>query len=366
MLVRAPAIVLSVSAFLLTPFAIWSSFFAYSPPDGQSPSPQRPDSVEIQMRNVNFRLARDIVLEVHALRGQLISTSPEKPVTFDDANSFFVNIDSAQVAITPASMSALMNSYVMAYDGAPIRNVSISLRGDRLIQKGTIHKAVDLPFEIEGSLSSSPEGYIRLHVDKIKSAHIPLKGLLHLFGEDLAKLINQNAGRGMTVVNDDILLDPKTLTPPPHLHGRVTGVNISDGKIVQTFGSDRHPVRLTPPFASAAYIYHRGGTLQFGKLTMQDADLEIVGDRPGTFDFFQKEYRKQLVAGYSKNTAANGLIAHMADYSRFTERVGPQSGALSQKAAPLPVRCDCLRFGRRRQSADAPHIHARSRIHAGA
>ncbi len=26
---------------------------------------------------------------------------------------------------------------------------------------------------------------------------------------------------------------------------------------------------------------------------------------------------KQLVAGYSKTTAAKGLVAHMADYSRF-------------------------------------------------
>jgi hypothetical protein len=49
---------------------------------------------------------------------------------------------------------------------------------------------------------------------------------------------------------------------------------------------------------------------------MNDADLEIVGDRPGVFDFFQREYLKQLVAGYSKTTPANGLIAHMADYSR--------------------------------------------------
>ena len=49
---------------------------------------------------------------------------------------------------------------------------------------------------------------------------------------------------------------------------------------------------------------------------MNDADLEIVGDRPGVFDFFQREYQKQLVAGYSKNTPANGLVAHMVDYSR--------------------------------------------------
>jgi hypothetical protein len=50
---------------------------------------------------------------------------------------------------------------------------------------------------------------------------------------------------------------------------------------------------------------------------MNDADLEIVGDRAGAFEFFLREYQKQLIAGYSKNTRANGLVAHMVDYSHF-------------------------------------------------
>jgi hypothetical protein len=53
---------------------------------------------------------------------------------------------------------------------------------------------------------------------------------------------------------------------------------------------------------------------------MHDADLQIVGDRPGVFDFFQGQYQKQLIAGYSKNTPDKGLVAHMADYSRFLAR----------------------------------------------
>lgn len=50
---------------------------------------------------------------------------------------------------------------------------------------------------------------------------------------------------------------------------------------------------------------------------MTDTDLEIVGNRPGPFEFFQREYQRQLVAGYSKNTPSKGLIVHMVDYSRF-------------------------------------------------
>ena len=114
------------------------------------------------------------------------------------------------------------------------------------------------------------------------------------------------------------LLD--SLTPPPHLNGRITHVSIAGGKLIQVFDSGQHRAELNPPYRSKAYIYHRGGVPCFGKLTMHDADLEIVGDRPGVFDSFQKEYQKQLVAGYSKNTEANGLIAHMVDYSHFNSR----------------------------------------------
>jgi len=274
-------------------------------------------AVEIQMRNVHFRLANDIVLEVRTLRGQLQRTNPEVPVTFDDSASFTVEIDSAQVAITPASLTALMNSYVLAYDGASIKHVVVTVDGKRLIQKGTVHKGVDLPCEIQGSLSATDEGAIHLHADKIKSGHIPVKGLLHVFGEDLSKLINQKVERGMKIVGDDIILTPRTLTPPPHLGGRITRVGIEDGKIIQFFDSGRHAPPLKPPLDSTAYIYHHGGILRFGKLTMNDADLEIVGDRPGSFDLFQREYLKQLVAGYSQTTPAKGLIAHMVDYSRL-------------------------------------------------
>jgi len=299
---------------------------AFSPSRQTSPAahPEPAGDVEIQMKNVNFWLANDIVLEVRTLRGQLRRARPASPVTFDDPASFLVAIDCAEVGVTAASLTALTNSYVLSYAGAPIKNVQVTIKGDRLVEKGTLHKGIDLPFEIEGSLFPTQDGNIRMHADKIGAAHVPVKGLLHLFGEDLAKLVNQNAGRGMEIIGDDIILNFRAMTPPPHLEGRVTRVTVTDGKIIQFFDSGRHPAILDPPLASAAYIYHRGGVLRFGRLTMQDADLELVGDRPGVLNFFLRDYLKQLVAGYSKTTPSNGLIAHVADYLNL-KGSGPKS-----------------------------------------
>lgn len=285
-----------------------------------APKPEE-SAVEIQMRNVDFRLASDIDLEVRTLRGRLKRTKPDRMVTFDDSDSFVLEIDTGEVAITAASLSALLNSYVFAYPGAPIKNLQVSIKGSRLSQKGTLHKGVDLPFEIEGPVSTTPEGDIRLHAEKIKSAGIPFKGLMHLFGADLSKLVNENAGRGAKIEGDDIILSPGGITPPPHLEGHVAQVNVRDGKIIQVFDSGRHSPPLLPPFKTAAYIYHRGGVLKFGKLLMEDADVQIVGDQTkGPFCFFLREYKKQLIAGYSKNTPADGLVVHMADYNRLVQR----------------------------------------------
>ena len=278
-------------------------------------------AVEIQMRNVDFRLAADIDLEVRTLRGRLKRTKPDRMVTFDDSDSFVLEIDTGEAAITAASLSALFNSYVFAYPGAPIKNLQVSIKGSRVSQKGTLHKGVDLPFEIEGPVSTTPDGDIRLHAEKIKSAGIPFKGLMHLFGADLSKLVNENAGRGAKIEGDDIILSPGGITPPPHLAGHVAQVNVRDGKIIQVFDSGRHSPPLLPTFKTAAYIYHKGGMLKFGKLLMEDADVEIVGDQTkGPFCFFLREYKKQLIAGYSKNTPADGLVVHMADYNRLAPR----------------------------------------------
>jgi hypothetical protein len=90
---------------------------------------------------------------------------------------------------------------------------------------------------------------------------------------------------------------------------------------VQQFGA---PVKrpLTPPNGRFSnYMYFRGGTLRFGKLTMVDTDMLLVdADQKDPFDFSPEEYNDQLVAGYSKNTRSHGLVVYMPDLSDLSRR----------------------------------------------
>ena len=282
--------------------------------------PEENGAVNLQMRNVNLRIAPGVVLQIRSLRGRMIPTSPDRPVTLDKRDSFNVELQSAVIAISTSGLSQLLNSYVFAYPGAPLKNLSVSVKNGQLVEKGTMHKAVDLPFELEGSLSPEASGAIRLHANKASAEHIPMKGLLHLFGEDLSKLVNTNEARGARMEGDDIVLFPSRMMPPPHILGRVTAVRIEGDNVVQVFG-ENPPELMALPAPAANYIYHRGGILRFGKLTMTDADLEIIDKNPKTpLDFSLDDYNQQLVAGYSRNTPSHGLVVHIPDYSQIARK----------------------------------------------
>jgi hypothetical protein len=272
----------------------------------------------VEIVNVNIHLDASLILQVRHLTGKFLPTKKGQPPTFDDPLSYIIAIDSAEVALSPASMSHMMNAYVFGDPDAPLRNLQISIEGGRIKQKGTLKKGVEIPFEMVGDMSATPDGKIKIHPIKMRAAHLPVKGLMNIFGLDTAKLINTRNTRGMTVDDNDVILDPVQMMPPPKIRGQVTSVRIEGDKIVETFGQVK-PERMKQS-SKSNYMAYRGGVLQFGKLTMKDADMRLIDADPrDPFDFFPDHYKDQLVAGYSKTTASGGLLIYMPDYNKISK-----------------------------------------------
>src|SRR5262249_18409902 len=145
-----------------------------------------------------------------------------QPVTFDDVNSFVTRINSAEVAIALTTLTDLLNNRVFGYPGAPLKNISIKADHGRIKQTGTMRKGVEIPFELEGALDVTPAGEVRLHAEKPAAAHISVKGLLHLFGKNLAKLVNLKQDRGVRLQRDDVLINPQQMLPPPRIEGKIS------------------------------------------------------------------------------------------------------------------------------------------------
>jgi hypothetical protein len=278
------------------------------------------EPVATRMRHVVFHLSKGIEMRVDDLIGRLMSAGSGPPV-FDDVNSYVVDIQSARVSLTAESLTNLMNNYVFAAPDAPLRKLKIEIEGNELKQSGVLVKGVSVPFHLRASISASPDGKIRVHPTSMKAAGFLSKRVLDFFGLELERLVKVNPSTGVTIDGDDLLLDPERLLPPPRIKGRLTRTWIENGMVVQQFGS---PIKrpMTPPDGRFSnYMYYRGGTLRFGKLTMVDTDLVLVdADQKDAFDFSPEEYNDQLVAGYSKNTRSHGLVVYMPDLADLSRR----------------------------------------------
>lgn len=274
-------------------------------------------SVDAEMRNVDFHIDSGIVLHIARLRGALVPTVAGTPPAFDDKKSFTLVMHSGEIAIDTASLALVLNRHVFGYPGAPLRNLRLRTEGGQLVQSGTLRKGISMPFRIRANLTLMPDGRIRLHPTSVRVLGVGVTNVMDFFGVELANVIKVKAGRGASIEGNDFILDPEAILPPPQIRGHLTSIAVGDGEIRQTFGAkpgqDVSPLR-TATARTPNYMYFRHGTLRFGKLTMVDADLLIVDDDPADiFDFSLDRYNDQLVAGYSKSTAALGLVVHMPD-----------------------------------------------------
>jgi hypothetical protein len=301
------------------------------------------DASGVVMRNVRFRMDEDLALEIKHLDGRL-RPARKQPVTaiFDQPDSFTLEIETAEVGITIADLTHLLNTYVFGGEDSPLKNIRVSIEHGKLKQKGTLNKGVDVPFEFVGRLEATPEGKIRIRPTDVKAAGLPVKGLMDVFGVDVAEVISTRHARGVTITKDDIILDPERMLPPPRIRGRVTTVFVEPDRIVQVFGKRKPPDSQR----DGNFMTYRGGTLRFGKLTMHRADLTIGDQDPDDpFDFFLARYQQQLVAGYSKTMHDGGLRVFMPDYGDLSAarrsaaaRSHPSGNPGARRERPSPAR----------------------------
>jgi len=277
-----------------------------------------------------YHLTDSVTVHILELHGALVPARQESLPIFDDSRSFNLEISSASITMSTGSIANVLNQYVFAASDAPLKGLSITAEGNSIKVKGKLHSKGDISFETVGTLSATPEGQIRIHAEKVKAAHLPVKGLMDLLGLEIADLINTKKIRGVRSEENDLILDPQQILPPPHIEGRITAIRIRGNQIVQVFG--KKPTAEPPPALSGNYMAFRGAQLRFGKLTMSDTDMILIDmDPKDPFDFYLDHYRDQLVAGYTKITPEFGLRVFMRDF----HKLGKEQKQ-TRKAAPRP------------------------------
>ena len=194
----------------------------------------------VYAHNLMLRKGPDFRIYVRWLRGKMVRTSPAVNPTFDDPESFFLDIKTGVIRANIGDIGNFLNAGGVA--NSPLRNISLLADGDQIRLKGTLHKLIPLPVELLGTIVATADNRIQLHVTKLSVLKIPLKGLLGGLHITVSDLIHPKGIPGVEVSGNDIFFDTVKLLPPPHIRGQLTKVRVVTPDIEEVYGNAEETV----------------------------------------------------------------------------------------------------------------------------
>jgi hypothetical protein len=270
----------------------------------------------IHAHNLSLRKGPAFRVFVLWLSGQLVPTGKDVVPSLDEPNSFVIEVQNGVIHARMADISHYMNT--SAGKSLPLEDISISGNRDRLSLHGTLHTLhVPVPIALEGAVSPSPDGRIRLHIDHLAVLKLPVKGVLAGFHVTIADLMGDKSVPGIVASGDDLFFDTQTLLPAPHIRGKLTSVHVVSPDIVVMYGDNaQDDAARTEQWHN--FLSLKGGTLGFGKLTMRQVDLIMIDAfKDSWFDLDLVNYQAQLVYGYTRITPEAGLQIFMPDVGKI-------------------------------------------------
>ena len=331
-------ILVAVGSFLLV-LVLWhlrSARFASQPAgtvisaDAPTPAPlaaAAPATAEsaptsIYAHNLMLRKGPDFRIYVRWLRGNMVRTRRDVNPTFDDPESFVLEIKTGVIRANIGDIGNFLNAGNVP--DSPLKNITLLADGDNIKLKGTLHKVIPLPVELLGTVAATTDNRVQVHVTKLSVLHVPLKGLLGGLHVSVSDLFHPKGIPGIEVSGNDILFDTMKLLPPPHIHGQLTKVRVVTPDIEEVFGNAEEAASRVEQWRN--FLRLNDGTIDFGKLTMHHVDLTMVDlSNDAWFDLDLNNYQNQLVNGYTRMTPEAGLQIFMPDVDSLPKNSGNQN-----------------------------------------
>ncbi len=291
----------------------------------QSASAQRPSTSDtsIHAHNLLLRKGPNLHIYVQWLDGRLTRARRDLNPSFDNPDSFDLNIDNGVIRINIGDIGHYIDSSV---SGSPLSNVTLLADGPNLKLTGTLHKLVSVPVQVIASLSVLPDDRVRVHITKIDVLKLPLKGLLGLFHVTAADLVKTNIA-GVEVQGNDLLLDTHTLLPPPHIRGRLMQLSVVSPDVQAVYGNGVEKVQNVELWRN--FFSMNGGTIDFGSLSMHPVKIMMIDISSNPwFDLDLVNYRQQFASGYTRMTDDGGLQMFIPDMRDVPAKPVPQNDSI--------------------------------------
>lgn len=293
------------------------------------------DLTTVYAHNLELRKGPEFRIYVRWLRGEMVPTRKGGTPSLDDEESFVFSIDRGLIHANLGDIETYLNAKVASQ--SPLKNIKLSGEGSELKLSGTLHKfMLPLPVEVMGTLSPAPNGRIHLTISKINVLKIPMKAVMGGLKVEVKDIVGPRPATGIEINDNEIYLDTTRLLPPPHIRGQMSTIRVQAPDLEVTYGS-------TAPEDEAElaqwhnFLRLRGGSVGFGKLTMQDADLTLIDASDDVwFDLDLSSYQSQVVKGYSRMTPAKGLEIFMPDVGKEMPAGSVSLETLRNRNRPLP------------------------------
>ena len=293
------------------------------------------DVTTVYAHNLELRKGPDFRVYVRWLRGEMVPTSASRVPSLDDEESFVFHIDRGLIHANLGDIENYLNSNMDPK--SPMKSIKLTGDGQQVKLSGTMHKLlIPLPVEVVGTLAPAPNGRIHLQVTKINVLKVPVKALLGGLKVEIKDVVGATPVTGIEVKDNDIFLDTTKLLPPPHIRGQISSIAIKRPDVAVTYGStDLDDEAQLAQWHN--FLRLRGGSIAFGKLMMQKADLTLIDATDDSwFDLDLANYRTQMVKGYSRMTPANGVELFMPDVGKGMPPGSVSLETLKDRNKPLP------------------------------
>jgi hypothetical protein len=264
-----------------------------------------------RLRNVRFTVVEDIGFFV---KDMVVTLEPRRagdPVNFDDVDSFVIRLVQGEVLLEGAALSALFNRHVLDYPSPPLTNMQISTSEGRLETRAGLRllpdrPGLEVPARLSGTLTLSNDNRLFYQIDEIDALGIPVAGVLEALGLSLPRLITLERD-GVSLTDFGLLLNHRTMFPPPQFAGAVSGVRLDAQGLHLKFGNGP-PARFDlPPNLGETYIWLQSGDPKLFGAIVTNARIAIK-PAPGkalAFDLYS--YRQGLSRAQGQ-LAEDGLM----------------------------------------------------------
>lgn len=273
--------------------------------------------------NVSFRCKENIILLLKNLQAEIIPVEPLRVVNLDDVNAFKIQVIKADVTIESSTLKVIMRDNIFNYPDSPLKLKELEFpekNADKIKLTGTLKFFIWLDFELNGKISlDDKKEKIVITAEEIHAlGNSYAKSLLGAVGLNLEKLLPIPDGRGLTIKNNQIFVEPFAIFPPPKLGGTVSNLEVRDYKLSLSLDNGKSLVVPTMPNPNSKnFLYFFTGDLKFAKLFMVESSLQIYDkDESDPFDFFMERYLLVLAkAGIVTVGQDRSLKVVMPDYN---------------------------------------------------